>query len=279
MVRDVWAVGGAYEAYVGRWSRRVAADFVPWLGVPAGRRWLDVGCGTGALTATVLAGADPARIVGVDPSTGFLTEARAAPGAGAFPGGRAAGTVAAGAVRAGFVAGDARSLPLPDRCFDAIVSGLALNFVPEPDRAAAEIARVAAPGAVAAAYVWDYAEGMAMMRYVWDAAAEVDPQGAGLDEGRRFPLCQPEPLRLLWTDAGLTDVEVRPFEVPTVFNHFDDYWRPFLGGQGAAPAYLATLDDARRDAIRDLVRSRLPSLVDGSIPLRARVWAVRGTAP
>jgi SAM-dependent methyltransferase len=279
MVRDVWAVGGAYEAYVGRWSRRVAADFVPWLGVPAGRRWLDVGCGTGALTATVLAGADPARIVGVDPSTGFLTEARAATGAGAFTGGRAAGTVAAGTVRAGFVAGDARSLPLPDRCFDAIVSGLALNFVPEPDRAAAEIARVAAPGAVAAAYVWDYAEGMAMMRYVWDAAAEVDPQGAGLDEGRRFPLCQPEPLRLLWTDAGLTDVEVRPFEVPTVFNHFDDYWRPFLGGQGAAPAYLATLDDARRDAIRDLVRSRLPSLVDGSIPLRARVWAVRGTAP
>jgi len=286
MVRDVWAIGGAYEAYVGRWSRRVAADFVPWLGVPAGRRWLDVGCGTGALTATVLAGADPARIVGVDPSTGFLTEARAATGAGAAGtvvtgtvAATGAATAAAGAVRAGFVAGDARSLPLPDRCFDAIVSGLALNFVPEPGRAAAEIARVAAPGAVAAAYVWDYAEGMAMMRYVWDAAAEVDPKGAGLDEGRRFPLCQPEPLRLLWTGAGLTDVEVRPFEVPTVFAGFDDYWRPFLGGQGAAPAYLATLDDARRDAIRDLVRSRLPSLVDGSIPLRARVWAVRGTAP
>ena len=263
MVRDVWALGDAYEAYVGRWSRRVAADFVPWLGVPAGRRWLDVGCGTGALTATVLAGARPARVVGVDPSPGFL---------------KAAGVTFGAEARAGFVVGDARSLPLPDRRFDAIVSGLALNFVPEPARAAAELARVAAPGAVVAAYVWDYAEGMAMMRYVWDAAAEVDPQGAGLDEGRRFPLCRPEPLRLLWTDAGLTGVEVRPFEVPTVFADFDDYWRPFLGGQGAAPAYLATLDDARRDAIRDLVRARLPSLVDGSIPLNARVWAVRGTA-
>jgi SAM-dependent methyltransferase len=266
MVRDVWAVGDAYEAYVGRWSRRVAADFVPWLGVPPGRRWLDVGCGTGALTATVLAGARPARVVGVDSSTGFLKDARRA----------AEGREVEG--RAGFVAGDARSLPLPDRRFDAIVSGLALNFVPEPARAAAELARVAAPGAVVAAYVWDYAEGMAMMRYVWDAAAEVDPEGAALDEGSRFPLCQPEPLRLLWTDAGLTGVEVRPFEVPTVFADFDDYWRPFLGGQGAAPAYLATLDDARRDAIRDLVRGRLPSLVDGSIPLTARVWAVRGTA-
>ncbi len=257
MVRDVWAVGDAYEAYVGRWSRRVAADFVPWLGVAAGRRWLDVGCGTGALTATVLAGSDPARVVGVDPSVGFLTGARAAADA-----------------RADFVAGDARSLPMPNRCFDAIVSGLALNFVPEPARAAAEIARVATPGSVAAAYVWDYAEGMAMMRYFWDAAAEVDPQGAGLDEGRRFPLCQPEPLRLLWTDAGMTDVETRAIEVPTVFTGFDDYWRPFLGGQGAAPAYVATLDDARRDAIRDLVRSRLPSLVDGSIPLPATLRAV-----
>jgi SAM-dependent methyltransferase len=281
MVRDVWAVGDAYEAYVGRWSRRVAADFVPWLGVAAGRRWLDVGCGTGALTATVLAGADPDRVLGVDPSVGFLSGARAV-----AVGGRAGETPAdeaptdeAPTGEAAFVAGDARSLPLPDRCFDAIVSGLALNFVPEPGRAAAEIARVLAPGGVAAAYVWDYAEGMAMMRYLWDAATEVDPKAAGLDEGRRFPLCQPEPLRLLWTDAGLADVEVRAIEVPTVFADFDDYWRPFLGGQGAAPAYLATLDDARRDAIRDLVRGRIPSLVDGSIPLRARVWAVRGTAP
>lgn len=283
MVRDVWAVGDAYEAYVGRWSRRVAADFVPWLGVAAGRRWLDVGCGTGALTATVLAGADPARVVGVDPSVGFLAGARAVTGAGSTEAGLAGaastGVGLAGDARAAFVAGDARSLPLPDRRFDAIVSGLALNFVPEPGRAAAEITRVAAPGAVAAAYVWDYAEGMAMMRHFWDAAAELDPQAAGLDEGRRFPLCRPEPLRLLWTEAGLTDVEVRAIEVPTVFAGFDDFWRPFLGGQGPAPAYLATLDDARRDAVRDLVRGRLPSLVGGTIPLRARVWAVRGTAP
>jgi ubiquinone/menaquinone biosynthesis C-methylase UbiE len=96
--------------------------------------------------------------------------------------------------RATFRAG-ARSLPLPDRRFDVVVSGLALNFVPDPRRAAAEFARVATTGGIAAAYVWDYAEGMAMMRYFWDAATTLDPAAAELDEGRRFPLCQPEPLR------------------------------------------------------------------------------------
>jgi SAM-dependent methyltransferase len=238
----------------------VADTFVRWLGLPAGRRLLDVGCGTGALSATLLAAADPAEIVGVDLSEGFLAEARA----------RITDP------RADFRVGDAGSLPLPDGAFDAVVSGLALNFVPRPDRAAAEFARVAAPGAVVAAYVWDYADGMAMMRRFWDAAAELDPVGADVDEGLRFPLCRPEPLRALWTGAGLTDVTVRAVDVPTVFADFDDYWQPFLGGQGPAPAYVATLTDERRRALRDLLHVRLPRDADGSIPLTARAWAVRG---
>jgi SAM-dependent methyltransferase len=165
-----------------------------------------------------------------------------------------------------------------DLQFDAVVSGLTLNFVPEPDRAAAELARVAAPGGVVAAYVWDYAEGMAMMRYFWDAATALDPAAAELDEGRRFPLCQPDALGRLWTGAGLADVEVRAIEVPTRFADFDDYWTPFLGGQGPAPGYVMSLDEERRDALRDLLHARLPSAQDGSIPLTARAWAVRGTA-
>ena len=147
MVQETWAVGDAYEAYVGRWSRHVAEEFLHWLDVPAGRRWLDVGCGTGALTATVLAMAEPAQVVGVDPSEGFLAEARA----------RVVDP------RATFHAGDAQSLPLLDHRFDVVVSGLALNFVSDPRRAADEVARVTTPGGVAAAYVWDYAEGMSMM--------------------------------------------------------------------------------------------------------------------
>jgi SAM-dependent methyltransferase len=262
VVREVWAVGDAYEAYVGRWSGRVAEVFLRWLDVPAGRRWLDVGRGTGALTATVLTVADPVEVIGVDTSEEFLANARA----------RIVDT------RSTFRAGDAPSLPLPDRRFDAVVSGLALNFVPDPRRAAVEFARVATSGGVAAAYVWDHAEGMAMMRYFWDAAAALDPAAAEMDEGRRFPLCRPEPLGRLWADAGLDEVTVQAVEVPTVFADFDDYWRPFLGGQGPAPGYVMSLTEEHRLALRDLLRVRLPSGPDGSIPLTARAWAVRGTA-
>jgi SAM-dependent methyltransferase len=260
LVQDIWAVGEAYEAYVGRWSRHVAEAFLHWLDQPAGRRWLDVGCGNGALTATVLALADPSQVVGVDPSEGFLADART----------RIVDR------RSMFHVGDARSLPFPDRSFDAVVSGLALNFVTEPDRAVAEFVRVAASGAVVAAYVWDYAEGMAMMRYFWDAATALDPAATELDEGRRFPLCRPEALRALWADAGLGEVTVQPIDVATAFADFDDFWRPFLGGQGPAPAYAMSLTDTRRDALRDLIRGRLPISADGSIPLAARAWAVQG---
>ncbi|PZF85496.1 class I SAM-dependent methyltransferase [Jiangella anatolica] len=258
MTTDVWAEGDGYEAYVGRWSRAVAAEFVPWLGVPAGARWVDAGCGTGALTEAVLTLAAPASVLGVDPSGGFLATARSRLPAATFE------------------LGSAEALPVADGAADAVVGGLMLNFVPDATAAAAEFARVAARGAVVAAYVWDYADGMELMRHFWAAAADVDPGGAALDEGTRFPLCRPEPLTELWEDAGLADVTVRPIDVPTRFASFDDYWRPFLAGQGAAPGWLATLPPSRRDEIRDAVRARLPIAADGSIALTARAWAVRG---
>ena len=260
MGHEVWEAGDAYEAYVGRWSRPVAREFLRWLAVPAGRSWLDVGCGPGALTAAAL-GTAPARVTGVDRSPGFLAGARS----------RAAGP------RAGFAAGDARALPLPDRRFDVVVSGLCLNFVPEPGRAAAEFARVTAPGGVAAAYVWDYGDGMAMMRHFWDAAVALDPAAAQYDEGHRFPLCAPGPLAALWSAAGFGAVETRAIDVPTGFADFTDFWRPFLGGQGAAPGYVASLTEPRRTELRELLRSRLPTEPGGSIRLSARAWAVRGT--
>jgi len=259
---DVWSRGDPYEGYVGRWSRRVAEPFLRWLDLPAGARWLDVGCGTGALTATVLARAEPAGVVGVDPSAGFLAVART----------RITDS------RSAFLLGDARALPLPGRRFDAVVSALALNFVPDPGRAVAEFARVTATGGVAAAYVWDYAEGMAMMRCFWAAATALDPAVPGFDEGRRFTLCRPEPLRHLWTEAGLAAVAVRAIEIPTVFADFDDYWEPFLGGQGPAPAYAMSLPEEHRRALRERLRLSLPTEANGSIPLTARAWAVRGTA-
>jgi SAM-dependent methyltransferase len=261
-VADIWGVGGAYEAYVGRWSRQVAPLFLRWLDVPAGRRWLDVGCGTGVLTQAILAGADPTEVVGVDPAEGFLDDARAG----------------VDDPRASFQVGDARSLPAPDARFDAVVSGLALNFVPDAPRAVAEFVRVAAAGGTIAAYVWDYADGMAMMRYFWDAASALDTAATALAEGLRFPLCRPEPLGELWTAAGLSEVAVRAIEIDTVFADFDDYWTPFLGGQGPAPAYAMSLAEADRAKLRELLRSRLPTGPDGTVALTARAWAVRGCA-
>jgi SAM-dependent methyltransferase len=257
---EVWASGDAYEPYVGRWSRLVAREFLAWLAVPPGQRWLDVGCGTGALSRAILEVAAPSEVVGVDPAEGFLVYARAY-------------TTDS---RARFEVGNALGLPYETGTFDAVVSGLVLNFVSPPPSAVAEMARVVRPGGQVAVYLWDYAGEMQMMRHFWDAAVALDPEAAQLDEGRRFPICQPEPLAELFRSAGLRTVEVCPFDVPTRFRDFDDYWTPFLGGQGPAPGYTLSLSEERRAALRERLRTSLPMEPDGSIHLIARAWAARG---
>lgn len=258
---DTWAAGDAYEPYVGRWSRLVAAAFLEWLGVPEGRRWLDVGCGTGALTATVLERTQPAAVLGLDASERFVGYAR----------------VRISDPRATFQVGDAQHLPFAAGHFDAAVSGLVLNFVPQPAAMVREMTRVAASGGVVAVYVWDYAGEMQFMRAFWDAAARLDPPAAALDEGTRFPICRAEPLQALWSEAGLRQIEVTAIDVPTIFRDFDDYWTPFLGGQGPAPTYTMSLTEERRTALREALRTALPAQPDGTIRLHARAWAVRGT--
>lgn len=260
---DVWASGDLYEPYVGRWSRLVARDFLKWLAVPAGKDWLDVGCGTGAVTQAILEYGHPNSVQGVDPSPGFIAHAKAH-----IP-----------SERARFDVGDAQSLRVATGSSDATVAGLVLNFVPQPDRAVAEMTRVARPGGVVAAYVWDYAGRMELMRYFWDAAVVLDPAASEHDEGRRFPICQPKPLTTLFAQAGLHDVEVRSIDIPTDFRDFDDYWSPFLGGQAPAPRYAMSLSEERRAALRDRIQTKLPIRQDGTIHLIARAWAVRGRRP
>jgi len=98
-----------------------------------------------------------------------------------------------------------------------------------------------------------------------------------MDEGVRFPMCRPEPLEKLFAGAGLQGVEVKPIDIPTSFANFDDYWQPFLGGQGPAPAYAMSLDEAARARLRDRIRERIPTIANGAISLTARAWAVRAT--
>ena len=260
---DTWASGAAYEPFVGRWSRLVAREFLAWLALPPGGHWLDVGSGTGALSQTILEIAAPRAVKGVDRSEGFVAFAREQ----------------VRDDRTSFEAGDAQALPVASGQYDVAVSGFVLNFVPQPERMVAEMARAVRPGGAVALYVWDYAGKMQFMRHFWNAAAALDPAAASLDEGRRFPICRPDPLAALLRGGGLEAVAVRPIDIPTDFRDFDDYWLPFLGGQGPAPGYAVSLSDERRDALRERLRAALPTAVDGSIPLVARAWAVRGARP
>lgn len=256
---DVWADGAAYERYVGRWSRLVAREFLAWLAVPPGSRWLDVGCGTGALSRLILQCAEPAAVQGVDRAPDYVAYAREQ----------------VRDARARFDVGDVHRLPVDTVC-DAVVCGLVLNFLPQPQLAVREMARVTRAGGTVAAYVWDYAGKMQFMRHFWNAAVALNPLALELDEGRRFPLCRPQALADLFGEVGLGAVEVRAVEVATDFHDFDDYWSPFIGGQGPAPTYAISLGEEQRTALRERLRQSLPFALDGSIPLVARAWAVRG---
>jgi SAM-dependent methyltransferase len=259
----IWEAADAYERYIGRWSEQVARAFVEWLALPDDLRWLDVGCGTGALSRAIADAAAPRIVHGIDRSDGFVEGAkqRADPG---------------GVQR--FSVGDALDLPVGDATFDVAVSGLVLNFLPDPARAVSELCRSIEVGGTVALYVWDYTDGMQLIRYFWDAANALDPAARALDEGPRFPICQPEALEELFRRSGLQQVGTASIVVPTRFRDVDDYWTPFLGGQGPAPAYAMSLGETERHALRDRLRAALPTSADGSIALSARAFAVRGVA-
>jgi SAM-dependent methyltransferase len=259
-VSDTWERGSPYEQYIGRWSRQVAPRFLAWLDIPAGKRWLDVGCGTGALCAAILDTCSPSSVTGVEPSPGFLKLASQNL-----------------QDRAALHEGSAAAIPLAAAAVDVSVSGLVLNFIPDLAQALPELSRVTVPGGVVAGYVWDYADKMELIRYFWDAAAEFDAEAAKMHEGVRFSVCNPGALREAFTSVGLRDVQVSSIEVPTLFADFADFWNPFLGGQGPAPAYVMSLAEAARARLREHLRMRLPLRSDGSIALVARAWFVRGT--
>ncbi len=255
-----WKNSEAYEHFVGRWSRPVAQEFLKWLAPVPGIRWLDIGCGTGALSESILQLTEPLSVKGIDLSEDFVSYCREK----------------LSAKQASFEKGDALSLAIETASFDAAVSGLVHNFLPQNESALIEKKRVVRPGGMIAIYVWDYGGKMQMLRHFWNAAVAIDPTAYDLDEGRRFFACKPEPLVEQFRRIGLDNIKVTSIDIWTEFKSFDDYWTPFLGGQGPAASYVASLDAKQRVALRDRLQASLPVAVDGSIPLIARAWAVCG---
>jgi SAM-dependent methyltransferase len=238
-----------YERFMGRWSRLLAPLFVRFAGVTEGDRVLDVGSGTGALSAAAAA-VESVRVTGIEPSPAYVRYAQE----------HADGQ---------FEVGEALALPFPDDTFDRTLSMLVVNFVPDAAAALRQMIRVTRPGGLVAAAVWDYGNGMQMLRTFWDAAVVLDPDAAPRDE-RHMPLCTRGALADLWHTHGLRDVDEQPLTIDMAFASFDDYWQPFLCGQGPAGVYVSSLSESARDALESRLRA------DVELTQRARAWAVRG---
>jgi SAM-dependent methyltransferase len=250
----------AYERFMGRWSRQLAPLLVRFASVRDGDALLDVGSGTGALTAALVTAAPAGRIVGIDPAASYVALAQASQ---AGP-------------RVQFTVGDAQQMQFADASFDRTLSLLVVNFIPDVHKAMAEMKRVTRGGGTVAAAVWDYGDGMEMLRVFWDEAVKVTPAADRRDE-RHMPFCRPGELAALWRQHGLQDVVEEGLTIETRFASFADYWEPFLGKQGPAGAHVVALSTRERDELEQRLRKRLLGEGgDRAFVLEARAWAVRG---
>jgi SAM-dependent methyltransferase len=258
----MFARADSYQTFMGRWSQRLAPELVRFSEVRDGHYVLDVGCGTGALTAALRDAFATVRVVGVDASENFVQHA----------------TAEVADARARFEVGDAQHLKFSDATFDAAVSSLVLNFVPDPGRAIREMMRVTKPDGIWSAVVWDHGkDGMQMLSVFWEEAIAIDPAAKARDEAN-MTLCREGALAELCHQQGLKDVQASSLEVPLEFASFDDYWSPFSLGIGPAGAYFVSLPHDQRNLLRDRLQKRLATS-QSSIELSARAWAVRATNP
>jgi ubiquinone/menaquinone biosynthesis C-methylase UbiE len=258
-LKDSWDNGDPYEYFMGRWSKLMAPEFLNWLNLPSSFTWLEIGCGTGALSEAILKYCEPSHLTCVDPSEDFLAKAKERLNN-----------------KGEFLVGNATEIPAADDSIDTVVSGLALNFFPDLEGALTEMKRITKPKGTIAAYVWDYSDRIDLLRYFWDAAILIDQKSRELDEGVRFPICDPDNLENAFQRTGMHEVEVTKLDITTHFKNFDDYWNPFLGGQGPAPSYLSSLPENLQEELRKKIFNKLPFEPDGSIELLGRAIAIKG---
>ena len=261
----MFLVAEAYEISMGRWSRQLAPFFVEFAGVVDGEMILDVGCGTGALSATLARVTNASKIVGIDPSIGFIEFAR---NQVTDP-------------RVTFELGDAQALPYPDGVFDRCMAVLIVNFVPDAPKAAKEMRRVTKSGGVMATTMWDGSGANRLNACFWDAAEAMDP---AVKRPIEKPGSYGSAARLLelWNGAGLMEVVVAELTMPCQFSSFDELWQRYTGGSGSGPssAYVAGLGREHREQLRQRLRQDvLRGRTDGAITLQAKAWAVKGRVP
>lgn len=256
--RSFLASGAAYDAFMGRYSRRLAMSFADAAGIAAGQSVLDVGCGPGALTAVLRDRFGPGAVSACDPSEPFVAECRTR-----LPG-------------VDVRLGRAEAIPFPDASFDAVFAQLVLHFVSDPAGAVAEFRRVARPCAVVAACVWDFDDGMKMLRRFWDAALSVDADAP--DEAHTMRFGRSGEIADLFSDGGLEEITETTLRVDATYADFDELWSGFLGGIGPAGSYCLALDDAVREQVRAALFRGLgePS---GSFSLAAAARFARAVVP
>jgi len=256
----VFDAADAYERYMGQWSRAVGERFLAWLAPPQNAHWLDLGCGTGALTDLILKHCAPAAVTGVDPAAAQVAFATTQ-----FP-------------AATFRVGDSMALPFGDDAFDVVASALVLHFIPDRHKAFAEMRRVARPGGIVSGYTWE--------RSPTSKGAPYVPMMNGLRSIGVEPTTSPtvpeanvDGLRASLERAGFSNIEVTVVEATQGYSDFDEYWALQTMTFHPVGKSVATLDDAQRATLREVMRGMLPADAAGRISYAVRAVAFKASPP
>src|SRR2546421_6384933 len=259
-VKIVFDAADDYERFMGRWSRAIGEKFLAWLDRPAGARWLDLGCGTGAFSDLIQRRCAPKEIVGIDPAPAQIDYAQKK-----FPG-------------VTFQVGDSMDMPFGDNEFDVVASALVLHFIPDRAKAFAEMNRVLKPGGLVGGYTWkrsataDFAPYTAVNR----AAKQI---GAETISSATVPEGSEEGMRASLKAAGFTDIAATEIEVTQSFKSFEEYWEIQSLPFSPPGKTLAKLDDTQRARVQDLLREMLPAAADGSITYAATALVGKARRP